>query len=355
MNRTPLLAAAALALSACTPDFAPASMMDKLRLLAIQAEPPEIEPADVGTAAPDRATLTSLVLRADLDAESARTTTVVHLACVPVPGSPAPLPCVMLATLRDPAAAIAAGAQQACSAGAGADSGAPWPAIELAGLEVCVGATCGPAVVGGMPLPPAQVAVPSGFAFPLQGPERILGVQAVVLAFALEATPDELVAGVGTSCPAGDVAANLARLWPAREHVLSTKRVQIRGPDAPDEPNRNPKLDGIRAGSTDLLDPGIVTTLVSGEISLTAVPVGEPELYTKLDAAGVPIESAREEWVYSWFSTAGELDALHTRGGEADAWTVAAGAPGTRAVVVAVVRDLRGGTAWAVRDVTIAP
>src|SRR6266545_3181326 len=313
MNRTPLLAAAALALSACTPDFAPASMVDKLRLLAIQAEPPEIEPADVGTAAPDRATLTSLVLRADLDAESARTTTVVHLACVPVPGSPAPLPCVMLATLRDPAAAIAAGAQQACSAGAGADSGAPWPAIELA------------------------------------------GVQAVVLAFALEATPDELVAGVGTSCPAGDVAANLARLWPAREHVLSTKRVQIRGPDAPDEPNRNPKLDGIRAGSTDLLDPGIVTTLVSGEISLTAVPVGEPELYTKLDAAGVPIESAREEWVYSWFSTAGELDALHTRGGEADAWTVAAGAPGTRAVVVAVVRDLRGGTAWAVRDVVVAP
>ena len=82
---------------------------------------------------------------------------------------------------------------------------------------------------------------------------------------------------------------------------------------------------------------------------------GVPEPYTKLDAYGVPIESATEEWVYSWFSNAGELDQLHTRGAEADAWVVGALAPGARAKVAVVVRDLRGGTAWAVRDVAVAP
>jgi hypothetical protein len=355
MNRTYIaVAVATLALAACTPEFDPASKLEKLRVLAIQAEPPEIEPAGAGTVAPDRATLTSLILRADLDADPVRTTTVVHLACVPIPGDPTPTACVQLATLRDPAAEIAAGVRRAC-AGEGPAPEGGWPAIALAGFEACAGTTCGPAVAGGIPLPRAELVVPAGFAFPPSGAERILGIQAIVLAFALEATPDELVAGMGTTCPAGVVADNLARLWPVREHVLSSKRVVIRGPEAPDAPNLNPAIEGIRAGAA-ILDPDAMTTLVPGLIPLAPIvpsgAAGEPEEYTKLDAAGLPIEVAREEWVYSWFSTAGELDELHTRGAEADAWIARASPP---ALVVAVVRDLRGGTAWAVRTVAVGP
>lgn len=345
----PLLVAAVLAAAACSPEFDPASRIEKLRVLAVRAEPPELDPAGVRTAS-----LASLVLRADFARAPSRTTTVVHLACVPVPGDPAPTPCVLLANLRDPAAAIAAGAARACASGG--TGGAPWPAIDLAGIERCAGVTCGPAVVGGVPVAPPTLAVPAAFAPPPGGPESLLGVEAVVLAFALDATPEELVAGVGAACPGGDVAANLARLWPAREHVLSTKRVRIRGPAAPDPANRNPGLDGIAARAS-LLDPAGATTVAPGEVALSPVlppgAAGEPEVYTELDAAGAPIATRPEEWVYSWFSTAGELEDLHTRSATAaDRWTVGAVGP---ARVAVVVRDLRGGTAWAVRDVVVAP
>jgi hypothetical protein len=342
------LAVAALAAVACTPEFDPASRIEKLRVLAIKAEPPEIDPGGV-------ATLESLVVRADFAADPLRTTTVVHVACVPIPGDPATSPCVAFSTLGDPAAAIAAGAQAAC---AGGGAGSEVPPIDFAGVEACQGGTCAPAAVGGAPLRAPQLAVPAGLPFPADGPERILGVQAIVLAFALDATPDELVQGVGTTCPTGDLAANLASLWSSREHVLSTKRVQIRGPQAIDPANHNPADEvpglSIAAGTTPL-DPGVVTTVERGTGTIALKPVlppgAEPEEYAELDASGQVIERKREEWVYSWFSTAGELDELHTRGVEPDAWTVGP----TRAMVAVVVRDLRGGVAWAVREVAVAP
>ncbi len=351
MNRNLALAAAALATLACSPDFDPASKIEKLRVVGIRADPPEIEPVSASTVAPDRAALTSLVLRPeDFDPAAARTTTVVHVACVPTPGDPTPSPCVMLETLRDPTVAIASAAQAYCAGGGGGDP----PSIGFAGVEVCRAATCVPAVVGGTPLPP-QVAVPAAFAFPAAGPERILGVQAVVLAFALDATPDELVAGAGTTCPMGDIAARFSELWPAREHVLATKRVVIRGPDMPpaEEPNRNPVIDGIRAGEANLIDPLLTTTLAGGTIPLRPILPASPDFqpYAKRDAAGLVIESTVEEWVYSWFSTAGEIDELHTHGSDPDDWTVS----GASAVVAVVVRDLRGGTHWGVRRVVVAP
>ncbi len=365
MNRTLALVLATAALAACSPDFDPASKVDKLRVLAIKADPPEIEPAGPTTVAPDSATLSSLVLRADFDAEPVRTTTIVHLACVPDPANPAPTPCVMLANLRDPAAAMATGAQRACAGGGGSGAvpwTAPWPEIDLAGIEVCERMECGPAVVGGMPLPSPELVVTAAVrasfeALPDGAPNRILGVEAVVLAFALEATPDELVAGVGTTCPAGDVAANLARLWPSREHVLATKRVLIRGVDPHDpEPNHNPDIGGIEADEVTTLEPDGSTTLDAGTRALSPIlGVCAPETYTELDASGTPIETKTEEWVYSWFSTAGELDELHTRGTDPDQWTVSAPAGGARALVAAVVRDLRGGVAWKVREVGVAP
>ncbi len=347
-------AAAALALAACSPEFDPASRIENLRVVAIRAEPPEIDPTGTST-------LTSLALRADDARGSPRTTTVVHLACVPDPRVPAQAsPCTAFATLADPAAAIADLARRTCDPGA-LPGGLRWAPVVLAGIEQCGSGSCGPAASGGAALHPPRLEVPPAFDFPdaTAGapipPERILGVQAAVLAFAVDATPDELVAGVGTACPSGGVASNLEVLWRTREHVLATKRIVIRGPDSPDAPNQNPVVEGILAGAT-LLDPAAATPLATGELQLAPVlpegPAGQPEVYTPRDAAGAAIETVPEEWVYSWFSTAGELEDLHTRGGDTDRWTI--GTPGPAKVVV-VVRDLRGGTAWAVRDVVAGP
>jgi hypothetical protein len=367
MNRT-LFLAAAVALAACAPEFDPASSVDRLRVLAIRADPPEIAPPPAAGApvAPDRAALTSFVLRADFATAPARQTTVLYLACVPVAGDPAPSPCVALAGLRDPTGVLAEAAQASCR-GHGDGDGTP-PPIVLAGVEVCEAGACGSATatIAGVltPLPPAGLAIPPGYGFdalPAGAPERILGVQAEVLAFALDASPDELAAGAGGACPLGDVAAGLSRLWGTREHVLAAKRVRIRGPEAPDPPNRNPVIEGIAADGTPLA-ASAPTALAAGTLQLRPVLPSDAdtlrETYTKLDAAGTPIERGQEDWVYSWFSTAGELEELHTREPTPDEWTVGAGgarASGGRVLVAAVLRDLRGGTAWTWREVTLAP
>lgn len=359
MNRKNLAAAAAaaLALAACTPDFDPASKLDKLRVLAVRAEFPELQvpPASGAPVAPDRTRLTSYVVRADEAADPTHPTTVVYLACVPVPGDPTPSPCVLLASLRDPTVVLADAAQAVCGGGGG-----DGPPITFLGVETCAAelrtsptsGTCGPATSGGTTLPAPELVVPSGYTFPEGIPERIIGVEVVVLAFALDATPDELTAGAGGTCPLGDVAARLAELWQGREHVLVTKRVTIRGIDVPaaEAPNANPVIEDVAEGVAPLppsVPPG--THLLTPILPAGAVA----QEYVEYDAEGNVIERKLEDWVYSWFSTAGEMDTLHTRGAEAEEWD-ASGSAGP-ALVVTVVRDLRGGVAWTAREVTIAP
>lgn len=364
MNRTSISFLASLALAACTPDFDPASRVDKLRVLAVQAEPPEIAPvpASGAAAAPGRAALTSLVLRADFATAPDRETTVLYLACVPTPGDPTPSPCVLLAGLRDPAGMLAGVARTSCAA---PPAGGTAP-VAFAGAEVCrapaasSSGTRAPATTsGGLTLPAPELALPAGYGFdalPPGAPERILGVQAVVLAFALDATPDELAAGSG-ACLAEVLATRLAALWAEREHVLIVKRVWIRGPDAPDAPNENPALDGIAAGGVPL-DPASPASLPRASVALTPVlPANADALhqaYTELDTTGAFVRSDRERWIYSWFGTAGELKDLHTGDGGVEQWDLAAAAGGP-ALVAAVVRDLRGGVAWSWAEVTIAP
>lgn len=359
MNRASILSLALLAL-ACGPDFDPASRVEKLRVLAVQAEPPEIAPLPAsGTpVAPDRASLTSLVLRADFASDPARETSVVYLACIPTPGDPAPSPCVLLAGLRDPAALIADVAKGSCAA-------PPSAPIAFAGAEVCAAPaagsrkTCGAATTsGGLTLPAPEVVLPAGFGFdalPPGAPERVLGVQAVVLAFVIDATPDELSSGTG-ACQAEILASGLAALWAEREHVLSVKRVWIRGPDAPDAPNENPAIDAIVAEGV-ALDPELPPELPGAGVDLApALPADADALhqeYSELDSTGAVIRAAREEWVYSWFATAGEMKDLHTRDGGVERWDLGP-APAGPAVVAAVVRDLRGGVAWRWATVRVA-
>jgi hypothetical protein len=358
MNRTLGIAALSLALAACSPDFDPASQVDGMRVLAVQAEPPEIAPPG-DPDGPNTAALTSLILRPDWIEHPGRQTTIVYLVCTPVPGVPAPSPCVLMSELRDPTAELVSAAEVSCALDpALADTKVP-PPIAFAGAEVCDWTTgCGPVTLPALgTLPPPALALPPAYgelfaALPAGAPEQLLGVEAAVLAFAIDATPDELAEG-GGACPLAAAASRLSTLWATRAHVLAVKRVRIRGPLAPADPvNENPGVPLVHARGV-ALDPAGATTVAAGAIPLAHgdPPPADLQPYTELDAEGATIGPATEELVYSWFSTAGDLENLHTRGDEVEEWRVGGG----RALVAVVVRDLRGGVAWAVHRVEVAP
>lgn len=142
MTARPLLLSAAL-LAACSPEFDPASRVEKLRVLAVRAEPPEIAPASYG-APPDAARLGALAVHPDFATDPSRRAVVLHVACTPRPGDPGPSPCTLLEALAEPSAILAAvDLDLACaSPGLGAAG-----AVTLAGFESCGLEGCGPVSV----------------------------------------------------------------------------------------------------------------------------------------------------------------------------------------------------------------
>jgi hypothetical protein len=78
--------AAALMLASCGSDLPAQSFIDKLRVLAVQAEPPEVAP---GTATTVRALVVEPIARA------AQTIDAFWLACVPPPGTLQDVPCAV--------------------------------------------------------------------------------------------------------------------------------------------------------------------------------------------------------------------------------------------------------------------
>jgi hypothetical protein len=77
------------------------------------------------------------------------------------------------------------------------------------------------------------------------------------------------------------------------------------------------------------------------------------ETYVESDAAGQPIATRQEDWTFSWFATAGELEKLHTNhpAEAAELTTPSSGAP----TVWIVVRDLAGGVAWHAGALAVKP
>jgi len=368
MKRPIPLAAAAL-LAACSPTFDPASRIEKLRVLAVRAEPPDLAPASYGVAS-DVASLGALVAHPGFVSDPSRRAVVLHLACTPTPGDPSPTPCTLTETLADPAALLAGADLAAACAAPGL--GAPG-AVTFAGVESCGLSGCEPVSVlldpsdtaSAVAFPSPAYALPTGFDLALLPPglpERVIGVEVVVLALALDAGPAALAPGQPVADACAALAAALARFraeWPAREHVAAIKRIRVRGPDALSPPNRNPVASGIALGGATLPAPGTAPAAVApgSEADLAPVFPGDPaplhERYVECDAAGFPIETKTEEWVYSWFTTAGDLEDLHTRdGGDPERFTAPTSG---RAVLYAVARDLRGGVAWASGTVEVAP
>ncbi len=346
--------AAALALAACGDEFDPASRVDGLRVLGVRAEPPEIALPEIGAGhgLPPGAALSALVADPDQVTEPGRAASVVYLSCTEDPLAPYAGVCTSFDSFRD----VPALARAALPPGEPLGRGEVGH-VTLSGLEGCVhGEPCAPPV--GVP-EPAYVMPPELRLdlLPAGMPQRILGMEVIVVAVAIAASPVELLAGGGIA----GVPGRLAELFEEREHVVAVKRLQVRGPDAPDEPNRNPIVRGLAVDGAELpLEPEEGPVLArKARVDLSAVlPPGADQLfqrYTDLDAFGDPIGPAVEEWVYSFFATAGDLDRVHTRdAAETNEYTAPDEAPaGGEAVFYLVVRDHRGGADWLQRRVRI--
>lgn len=391
MNRLSLGMGLCLALSwlvgCSSASFDSPTKVQRLRLLALKAEPPEIAPAQSAGAPPsaspsDRAQLTSLVADPAQLSDPARRATVIYLACTPDPANPVLSPCDAMDEVTDPAGlATLAGAGSGACGGSGASGGAGAAAglglgavggVTFSGLESCDAAGCIPAVLHPNPDDPgASLALPGpSYAVPPElqlsqlppgAPARVLGVQVAILALVLEASPDELFAGKDLCAVLSGFPERLRQLLAERESATATKRILVRGPDATDEPNRNPSIAGIVLGGEVVAESaGAAAPVAPGDkAKLTPLlPAGSEasfQSYSKYDASGALLETARESWAYSWFTTVGSFEKKHTKSaGEGAIWDVPEDLAGSAtARVYAVVRDLRGGMDWAVREVLV--
>lgn len=369
--RRALLGAALAGLAGCGPSFTAPSKVEGLRVLAVQAEPPEIAPASDGSA-PSGAALTTLVAFEDAATSPARRALVLHVACTPSPGGTGATACTRFAELSDPAALLTAVDPDAACAAPGVGAAG---AITFAGVERCGVRGCEPVAVQtgastSLDLPTPAYRLPDGFrldGLPAGAPERVLGVEVTEVALAIDPSADDPVPAAAADACDGirRVAAWAAAAWGARPHVAAVKRIRVRGPEAPSAPNQNPTLDGITADGVAIAPPGGAPTIVAGRASVQLLPVVPDgcggawatcalrERYVRSDAAGLPIETRQEDWTFSWFSTAGTLKEVHTTAPD-EAERLDTPTSGTM-VLWTVVRDLRGGVAWTLGEVTAGP
>ncbi len=363
--------AALFALVGCSTSFDGPEEVKGLRVLAVQAEPPEIgAPADqpAGGTTPwpaGGAAIRTLVGHPAFTAGDSPGAVVLHLACTPVPGDVQGTACTQMTELANPSELLRfVSPESACADPGLGEAGA----ITYAGLEACGRAGCGqlslqrdPADPGSMEaLETPTYRLPADYslaALPAGHLQRVLGQDVVEVALALEATPADVAPPVAVppGCPAvlPAVLQRFLELWTQRPHVASLKWIHARGPDmSPDSPpNHNPQIAGITLGGAALPAAGGDPLGLADRSSRNLLPVLPPgttfeelrEQYRRYDTDAKPIDTKLEDWSYSWFVTAGELDHSNTYAwDEANAFTPASG----RALVWLVVRDLRGGMVW---------
>jgi hypothetical protein len=361
----PLLLPALALAAACGPDFDPATEVRALRVLAVQAEPPEIAPAGDASAL-SRTALAALVAHPGFLDDPSRRAVVLHVACTPTPGDPSAPACTSLSELADPAALLGAvDLRAACETpGRGAAGMITFAGVESCGLEGCEPASVlrDPADPGSIvPLPAPAYELPPDYtleSLPDGAPELVLGLEVPELALALDASPAELAPAQAAPDDCAALAAVAARFleeWPLRVHVASLKRIRVRGPENGSAPNQNPVISGVALEGVTLPASGGTPLAVAGAAEHDLLPVlpapfdSLRETYVERDADGEPIRTKQEDWTFSWFTTAGDLDERHTNHPE-ERQTFTSPASG-RAVIWAVVRDLRGGVAWKAGEV----
>lgn len=387
-----------LALSiACTPTLDPASKIEGFRLLALRSEPPEIAaPAPEGVASgpyrrpPAFAGLSSLVADPEYFGNPRKQSTVLYFACTPDPKDPLAGKCASLEALGDPGPLVRGSAGDASRCAQAGDPGnapaASWGVgvvggVSFSGLEVCDASGCAAARVQldardpatEIVLPTPVYALPPDFSLDdleAGAPARTLGVVISVLGFAIDAAPEELVRGSEPCVALAEVPQRMEELLKTRAQVSAVKRIVVRGPDSIDPPNENPVIVGLTS-ETDALPS---TVRVNAVVTLLPqLPTGQDgaqvpadslfQSYTRYDSAGLALGPANEKWAYSWFATAGSFVLEHTWSDpvKVQEWTAPAGTakdplPMSGVVRLYVVaRDLRGGIAWAMREIETTP
>ncbi len=388
MNARPIAAAALLALAACGPKFTGPEEVQGLRVLAVQAEPPEIgAPGDdvlsEGGWPPAAVTaIHALVAHPDFAHVPDVRAVVLHLACTPTPGAITGTVCAQMSALTDPSTLLQHLAPASACPTAGAKHLGVEGAITLSGLEACDRTGCHPLSVasgpgGATPVDfgpsdyelPTRSDPPGSFLAGLAAGEkqRLLGTDVAVLSLAVEATPDELAPAspVTPDCPTllPEVVRWLGEQWSLRPHVASLKWIHVRGPEMPaaSPANQNPAITGISLGGTDLAPVGGAPTPVAAgkaqpalpHLSLDAAPPPH-ETYQRYDTDAKLVDTRQEEWAYSWFTTSGDLKHSRTQAwDEENEFTPRRNGDGSPrdAMLWVVVRDLRGGEAWTAAQV----
>lgn len=369
--------AALLALAGCSPQFDGPEKVKGLRILAVKAEPPEIGATGEGSGStwPEPgAGIEALIghpafAAGDDDVHAV----LLHLACTPTPGDPVGTICTQMSALSEPSQLLQlASFATACSdpPHAGVVN-----AVTFSGLEACNRGGCAPLSVRSNPADPSSAAsfdaptyqLPADFslsALAAGHTQRVLGTDVVVLSLAVEAAAEDVApaAAVDPGCetllPA--VLQRFAEQWPLRSHVASLKWIHVRGPDMPadSDPNENPQVAGISLGGTTLPLLGAEPQpAVAGQTKdlLPVLPGAFDDLrqtYQRFDTNAVHVDTREEDWAYSWFATAGEIDKSHTtRWDEKNPYQLKSG----RAMIWLVVRDLRGGETWTAGEVQVPP
>lgn len=367
----------------CGEGFLPASYVNGLRILAVKAEPPEIawENGDI----PSESQISVLVADPIQLEVPEREIVVGYLSCTPDPKNPGPNPCTAVTNLRSPAQLGKHLPDDPCEQGG---EGGPESPFAFLGAERCLHEEgCAPLVFEyegieiPLPRPTYRLEDDLGLgALPPGHPARTRGTQVVILAFAVAATPEELVEGVDTSDECRFSTSLMSRffgLFEERENLLAIKRLQVRGPDNQDEPNRNPGVSGILAEGIPLPEelgepwPQAASFSRNRLVRLYPRPPASPldeegkplhdalfQRYTRYRQDGSAVGEVEEEWRYAWFSTGGRFEEGRTADRDAN-WTTPTGEaddpipPGGRTFLYLVVRDGRGGIDWVRREVRV--
>lgn len=328
------LVVAVVFLSACGPEFDPAWEVKDLRVLAVQADPPEVLAGE-----------TSRISALAVDPGSTGPLLALHLVCAPGPDGGNP--CTSFEPLRELPAILRATHAGRCEQGGPDMLGTAIPGgVALAGAEVCDPAGgCEPLVHDGADATPV-VRIPAAMSLdglPAGDPHRVTGRELVVITAVVRGGA-ELVPAPGCEgvrgLPAAVAGVVESGLRDA-DWVTAIKRIRLRGPDAGDDRDVNPSPPTVEAP-----DPAAR----GGEHELVAAESDPPQRYMDRGPSGEAGPMTEERFTFSWFVTAGELEDLHTRG-EAARWTAPSRAASVRMWIV--VRDLRGGASWTSREVRV--
>lgn len=268
-------------------DLSPAWLVDRPRLLAVRADPPEVRPGEQAT----------------------------FEALLPTPGLDAPLTRIWFACPPEDPGGIGFG----CF-------------LDLGGLDIDDPADLfEQGLIGVEPGLPPRYTVAEGVLDDLTEPyDRQRGRHVLVQVAAL---PDDLEAD-----DAGDIDFN--------ELEVGYKRLVVS--EAP-TPNRNPEVVALRVEDHEV-EPGVVVHVEAGQrYDIEAVLADDAvETYDYLNRHG-DVEQRTEEPYASWFATGGTITRSTTL--HPHTWTTwTAPESGERGTWYVVVRDRRGGMAWRTQE-----